>query len=193
MRGDKLQDDKIVELYWKREETAIAATEKKYGAYLMKIAYNILADREDSRECVNDTYMKVWNCIPPHRPEALSAFLAKIARQTAIDIFRRKTSQKRRASEYAVSLSELEDCIGAANTVETEVDARSLADAINNFLGELSVVERDVFIGRYYFADSVGYITAYCNITVPKTKSMLYRLRSRLKIYLKQEGYFDEQ
>lgn len=90
-----MQDDKIVELYWKREETAIAATEKKYGAYLMKIAYNILADIEDSRECVNDTYLKTWNCIPPYRPEALSAFLAKIARQTAIDIFRRKTSKKR--------------------------------------------------------------------------------------------------
>lgn len=191
--GDKLQDDRIVELYWNREETAIDATEKKYGAYLMKIAYNILADREDSRECVNDTYLKVWNCIPPHRPEALSAFLAKIARQTAIDIFRRRTSPKRRGSEYAVSLSELEDCIVAANTVETEVDARSLADAINKFLGELSVLERDVFAGRYYFADSVGDITAYCNITVPKSKSMLYRLRSRLKIYLKQEGYFDEQ
>ena len=114
-----MQDDRIVELYWNREETAIDATEKKYGAYLMKIAYNILADREDSRECVNDTYLKVWNCIPPHRPEALSAFLAKIARQTAIDIFRRRTSPKRRGSEYAVSLSELEDCIESGNTVET--------------------------------------------------------------------------
>ena len=165
-----MQDDKIVELYWKQEETAIDATEKKYGTYLMKIAYNILADRDDSRECVNDTYLKVWNCIPPHRPDVLSAFLAKIARQTAIDIFRRKTSQKRRASEYAVSLSELEDCIESGNTVETEVDARSLADAINNFLGELSVLERDVFTGRYYFADSVGDIAAYCNISVPKAR-----------------------
>ena len=88
-----MQDDRIVELYWNREETAIDATEKKYGAYLMKIAYNILADREDSRECVNDTYLKVWNCIPPHRPDVMSAFLAKIARQTAIDIFREKPVQ----------------------------------------------------------------------------------------------------
>ena len=165
-----MQDDRIVELYWNREETAIDATEKKYGAYLMKIAYNILADREDSRECVNDTYLKVWKCIPPHRPDVLSAFLAKIARQTAIDIFHRRTSPKRRGSEYAVSLSELEDCIESGNTVETEVDARSLADAINKFLGELSVLERDAFAGRYYFADSVGDIAVYCNISVPKAR-----------------------
>lgn len=108
-----MKDDVIVSLYWKRDEQAIQVTEKKYGRYLAKIAHNILADWEDSKECVNDTYWKAWNSIPPHKPNMLSTYLGKITRQLAIDIYRKRNSSKRKKSEYTVSVTELEDCLSA--------------------------------------------------------------------------------
>ena len=99
-----MKDAEIVDLYWERNEAAIQQTQQKYGAYLSKVAYNILSDFEESRECVNDTYLKAWNSMPTHRPSVLSTYLGKIARQISIDLFRKKNSVKRYASEYAVSL-----------------------------------------------------------------------------------------
>ena len=107
-----MQDEKIVELYWQRDESAIEETQGKYGRYLGKIAYNILADLEDSQESVNDTYLAAWNSMPPQKPSVLATYLGKITRRISIDIFRRRHREKRQASEYALSLSELEDCVG---------------------------------------------------------------------------------
>ena len=104
-----MEDEKIVSLYWSRDEAAIRETEAKYDRYLTKIAYNILYNREDSRESVNDTYLAAWNSIPPHRPGVLSVYLGKITRRISIDIFRKRNRLKRRDSEYAVSLAEIED------------------------------------------------------------------------------------
>ena len=126
-----MQDERIVALYWQRDESAISETERKYGRYLSKIAYNILSDWEDSKETVNDTYLKAWNSMPTHKPGVLSTYLGKITRQLSIDAFRTRNRDKRKHSEYAVSLSELEDCISGSETTEQSVELKLLAEAIN--------------------------------------------------------------
>lgn len=187
-----MRDDRIVELYWKRDEGAIRQTEIKYGYYLTKLAYHILSDWEDSRESVNDTYMSAWKSIPPHRPKVLLTYLCKITRQTAIDIYRRRNSAKRQASEYALSLFELEDCLSAGNTTEQDTDLRLLSGAIQNYLMTLPEGTRDAFIGRYFFADSVREVAGYCGMSEAGMKSLLHRTRAGLKKYLEKEGFFDE-
>lgn len=190
MRGT-LKDEQIVALYWERKETAILETEKKYNAYLSKIAYNILSDFEDSKECVNDTYLKAWNSMPPHKPDILSTYLGKITRQLSIDIFRKRHSSKRHSSEYAVSLSELGDSFPDRHTPtpEQETDMRLLKTAINDFLRTLPEDARNAFIGRYYFFDSLKDVAAYCKMSESKLKSLLYRTRQNLKVYLAKEGF----
>lgn len=184
-----MQDEKIVELYWQREESAIKETEQKYGRYLTQIAYNILADMEDSKESVNDTYLGAWNSMPPHKPSILSTYLGKLTRRISIDIFRRKNREKRKASEYVLSLSELEDCISGDLSVEENIDARLLGEAINEFVKSLPTEARNTFIGRYYFLDSLKDVAGYCGMSEAKAKSLLYRTRCSLKAYLEKEGF----
>lgn len=184
-----MQDERIVELYWQREEDAIKETEQKYSHYLYKVAYNILADREDSKESVNDTYFSAWNSMPPNKPVVLSTYLGKLTRRISIDIFRKKNRQKRKASEYAISLEELEECLTEGDATMENVDARLLAQAINRFLRELPEEARNTFIGRYYFLDSVKEVAKYCSMSESKAKSLLYHTRAGLKTYLEKEGY----
>ena len=184
-----MKDSEIVALFWDRNEDAIAQTQQKYGAYLSKIAYNILSDFEDCKECVNDTYLKAWNSMPTHRPSVLSAYLGKITRQRSIDLYRKKTSVKRYASEYAVSLDELGDSFSDDNTPEHSLDAKALVEAINRFLHALPDDARNTFIGRYYFFDSLKDVAGYCGMSEAKAKSMLYRTRKSLKTYLVMEGF----
>lgn len=184
-----MQDQMIIELYWQRDEKAIEETQKRYGAYLFKIAMNVLADRQDSEESVSDTYLKAWNSIPPARPALLRAYLARITRQTAIDVFRRKTRRKREGSLYEESLAELEECVSAGDETQREVDGRLLAKAIETWLLTLSPEERGVFLGRYYFLDSLKEIAAYSGFTEAKVKSLLFRLRASLREKLKEEGF----
>lgn len=183
-----MEDSKIVELYWQRNETAISETQLKYGNYLTKIAYNILADIEDSRESVNDTYLKAWYSMPPHKPTVLSTFLGKIVRQLSIDIYRKKKAQKRYCSEYALSLDELCDCASADGAPDKEVDAQLLAKSIGDYLMSLSEESRNVFVCRYYFLDSVRDIANYFGASESKVKSMLHRTRLGLKNHLEKEG-----
>lgn len=184
-----MDDEKIVDLYWARKEEAISRTDEKYGPYLFKIAYNILADSEDSHESVNDTYLKAWNSMPPARPGVLSTYLGKITRHLSIDIYRMKHRQKRVQSEYVTSLSELSDCVSGGNQTEEIVDVHMLADALNSYLATLQPQVRNVFIGRYYFMDPLKDIAAYYGMSIPKIKSMLFRTRQGLKEYLRQEGF----
>ena len=184
-----MKDAEIVDLYWERNEVAIQQTQQKYGAYLSKVAYNILSDFEDSKECVNDTYLKAWTSMPPHRPSILSTYLGKIARQLSIDVFRKKNGAKRYASEYAVSLEELGDSFSDGSTPEHSFDAKLLDEAINRFLRTLPEDARNTFIGRYYFFDSLKDVAAYCGMSEAKAKSMLYRTRQGLKVYLVKEGF----
>lgn len=184
-----MEDEQIVALYWRRDETAVQQTERKYGRYLTKIAYQILANREDSEEMVSDTYIKAWNSIPPHRPKVLSTYLGKLTRQTSIDCYRKRHSEKRKGSEYALSLAELADCVSAGNTTDQEVDCRLLGAAINAYLRTLTPEARCVFVRRYYFMDPIREIAAYQRVSESKVKSMLYRVRIGLKAYLEQEGF----
>lgn len=183
-------DDKvIVELYFERNEAAIKETEKKYSSYLTKIAYNILMNDEDSKESVNDTYLAAWNSIPPQRPTVLKTYLAKLTRRISIDIFRKNNRDKRKSSEYVTSLSELEEVISGSTSIDDTIEARILSESIGAFLNKLSKTERVVFVGRYYYCDSLKDISSYCSISESKVKTMLFRTRKKLKDYLKKEGF----
>ena len=184
-----MEDTEIVSLYWDRDESAIRETETKYDRYLTKIAYNILDDLEDSRESVNDTYMAAWESMPPHRPTVLSAYLAKLTRRISIDRFRYRTRDKRMASEYAISLSELSDCVSGGNTTEEIINVKLLADTIGIYLRLQSPEARTAFLGRYYFLDSVREVARYCGMSESKCKSLLHRTRVGLKDYLRKEGF----
>ena len=184
-----MDDKTIVSLYLARNESAILQTDKKYGNYLMKIAYNILNDREDSKESVNDTYLAAWNSIPPNIPEMLSVYLSRIARRISIDIFRKKNSQKRKSSQLTYSLDEMSDC--TSNTPEPDeiIENKRLSEVISAYLYSISELQRNIFICRYYYFDSVKDIAKYCNITESNVKTTLYRLRNGLREYLLKEGF----
>jgi len=184
-----MEDEAIIALYWQRDESAIRETEQKYGHYLAKIAYQILASREDSEESVNDTYLKAWKSMPPNRPGILATYLGRITRQRSIDIFRERRREKRGGSEYALSLTELEDCVAGGDSTGAEVDERLLAEAIESYLLGLSREARAVFLERYFFLDPVAEIASRRGITEAKTKSMLYRARQGLRVYLGKEGF----
>jgi len=184
-----MDDEKIVALYWERSEEAIHETEIKYERYLIKIACNVLTDMEDSKESVNDTYLKAWNSMPKHRPSVLSTYLGKITRQAAIDIFRKRNSQKRYGSEYALSLSELDECIPDVGNTEQEYELQELGRIINTYLRTISQDARHVFVSRYYFMDSIRDISKCFDMSESKVKSMLYRTRLGLREYLEKEGF----
>lgn len=183
-----MEDSGIVELYWQRDEQAIGETDRKYGRYLTKIAHNVLADWEDSRESVNDTYLRAWNSMPPHRPDILSLYLGRITRRLAIDAFRKKNS-RRRDSSYVRSLSELEDCVTGRDDPAQTAELHRLSDAITAYLRTLPEETRDVFVCRYYFLDPVRDIAASLGAGESRIKSILYRARLGLRDYLEKEGF----
>ena len=185
-----MEDLKIIEMFFERKERAITETERKYGRYLSKIAYNILFDLEDSEECVNDTYMKAWNSIPPQQPKILSTFLGKITRRLAIDLFRKKHAEKRKNSEYALSLSELDECIPDKFSAEKEFEQKELSGSINRFLASLSKENRDIFVCRYFYSDSIKEIASFFKSSESKIKSSLFRSRKDLKEHLEKEGFY---
>lgn len=184
-----MEDERIVALYWDRDEVAIEESDRKYGRYLAKIAHNVLGDLEDSRESVNDTYYAAWNSIPPHRPGVLSTYLGKLTRRIAIDMLRRRTREKRGGTEYTLSLNELEGTLSAGNTTEEIMDEKLLGEAISAFLRTLSPEARNTFIGRYYFMDPLAEVARYCGMSESRAKSMLHRTRGKLKEYLLKEGF----
>lgn len=184
-----MQDEMIVSLYWLRDERAIEETKSKYDRYLYKIAYNVLSDRLDSEESVNDTYLAAWNSIPPHKPAILSTYLSKLTRRISIDMFRRRTREKRKASEYALTLAELNDCVSGEGDPVGETETKLLADAINAFVRSLPEDAKNAFIGRYYFLDPLSVVAKYCKMSESKAKSLLYRTRCALKEHLQKEGF----
>ena len=185
-----MTDEEIVELYWKRDESAVAETQQKYSRYLIKIAYNVLTDMEDSLESVNDTYLYAWKSIPPQKPRVLATYLAKITRRVAIDIVRKKSREKRIPSEYVFSLSELEECISGRDDTSAHLEAELLGKMINQYLRSISEDARNLFIGRYFYLDSLKDVASYCGMSEARAKSLLYRTRRGLKNYLEQEGYY---
>lgn len=184
-----MEDSGIVELYWRRDEEAIGETRRKYGPYLAKIAHNILGSREDGEEVVNDACLRAWNSIPPQRPESLSAYLGKIARRLAIDALRARTREKRGGEAYALSLSELGECVPGGEGPEEALELSLLAQAVNAYLRTLPPQSRNAFLGRYFYLDSLKEVAAALGMGEAQAKSVLYRARQGLKAYLIQEGF----
>lgn len=184
-----MQDEQIVQLFWERNEAAIDETREKYGRYLFVIAQNVLSCREDSLECVNDTYFAAWNSIPPHKPQVLQTYLCKLIRRIAIDIYRKKHRVKRKDSVYDISLSELSECIRDKATPEDQLEYKRLSKAISDFLRSIPKRDRMLFICRYYFMDSLHEAAKYCKLREGTAKTVLYRTRASLREYLIEEGF----
>lgn len=183
-----MDDKQIVDLYWERNEKAINATAAKYSDYCYSVANNILNNRADAEECVNDTYLSAWNSMPPHRPSVLSTFLGKITRRISIDKWRKSSAEKRGGGQTAIVLDELSECISDKNSVEHAVDAQILADVINSFVKDLSDKDRHVFLCRYFYLDSVESIADRFGYSQSKVKSTLHRTRQKLRTRLEKEG-----
>lgn len=184
--GMWMEDTRIVDLYWARSENAIVETSAKYGKYCYSIAYNILANREDADESVNDTYLDAWNTIPPHRPSCLSTFLGKITRRISIDKWRSRTAEKRGGGEIMLALDELSDCVPSNYKVEEEVEAAELAKMIDNFIMTMPPMDRRVFICRYWYLDSISVIAQQFNFSESKVKMILHRQRRKLLSHLER-------
>lgn len=183
-----MQDHEIVSLYWARSENAINETRIKYGRYCHKIAMNIVANTEDSEECVNDTYYSAWNSMPEERPDLLAPFLAAITRNHAISKYRKSHSQKRGLGNTELALDELAEVAGGSST-EDAVDHRLLTEHINGFLGSLDKNDRIVFVRRYFYVDSLADIAGHMKMSESAVKSLLFRLRQKLKDDLIKKGY----
>ena len=183
-----MEDEKIIELYFQRSEDAIPETELKYGSRCRAVAYNILASREDSEECVNDTWLKTWEVIPPTRPERLSTFLGKITRNLALHRYEKYNAAKRGAGQVALTLHELEECIPARENVERVVDDLVLTESLNDFLAGLPVETRQIFVRRYWHLRSVREIAREYRISESKVKVTLFRTRRKLRQLLEKEG-----
>lgn len=184
-----MDDKRIVELYWKRSERAIAETQSKYGSYCYSIAYNILNSNEDAEESVNDTYNDTWNSIPPCRPSILSTFLGKITRRISIDRWRKHNAQKRGGGEMTLVLDELQECVAGEKTVEQEFERKHLSDVVNYFVMALPRTEQKVFLCRYWYMDSINSICKQFGFSESKVKSMLFRIREKLRVTLEKEGF----
>ncbi|MBQ9041625.1 MAG: RNA polymerase sigma factor [Eggerthellaceae bacterium] len=183
-----MEDAAIVDLYWQREEHAIAETKTKYGAYCHAIARRILNNGQDAEECVNDTYLGAWNAMPPHRPTSLSTFLGKITRNLSLKRWRAYSAAKRGSGEVALSLDELEECVAQTSDVGERLEAEELARKIDTFLGDLAENDRRIFVCRYWHFDAVADIAQRFGFSASKVKMSLKRTRDKLAIYLEQEG-----
>lgn len=183
-------DKEIIQLYFDRDQKALLATAKKYGKYCTTIARNILGNNEDAEECVNDTYWKTWNCIPPTRPTIFSAFLGKITRNLAFDKYKYNHVMKRGNGEVPVVLDELAECVSGVESVEQEIDRRELVEAIHSFLGALEPKKRSIFISRYWYCDSISTIAKRHEMTEGNVSVTLNRLRAKLKEHLAERGYW---
>ena len=182
-----MDDEKIIELYWQRNENAISETKAKYGNYCYSIAYNILKNYEDAEECENDTYLEEWRTIPPQKPKILSAYLGTITRRKSIDKWRRKTADKR-DGEIQLSLQDLENYISDDKNISDEIIAEEMAKIISEFLRTLPEKECNVFLRRYWYFDSITEICNRYGYGQSKVKMMLKRTREKLFSYLEKEG-----
>lgn len=183
-----MKDIEIIDLYWERDESAIAATAEKYGNYCHTIAYNILRSNRDAEECTNDTYLGAWNSIPPSRPNRLSIYLGKITRNLALNRYKRYAAEKRGCGQVELVLSELEACIPANTSVEQAAEEKELVAAIEHFLYSKPNLNRNIFVRRYWHLYSIKDIAEAYGISESKAASMLFRMRNELKTYLEKEG-----
>jgi len=184
-----MEDREIVGLFLERNSEAIKETATKYGSYCRSIAKNILGSDEDAEECVNDTYLKAWNTIPPHCPEKLSTYLGKLTRNLSFDKFRHRNAHKRGGGEIALVLEELGECVSGTDSVEAEFEKKELAYAVNSFLDTLSKEKCNIFICRYWYVLPVSEIAKRFGKSENNVSVILNRIRSELKKYLSERGY----
>ena len=185
-----MSDEEIINLYWERKERAIIETDKKYGKYCTTISFNILQNTEESKECVNDTYLKAWNNIPPQKPNIFKVYLGKIVRNLALNQYEKKKAKKRDYTMEVV-LEELNDFISSDSDVEKEVSYNELIKALNTFLSKLSQDKRKIFVERYWYLYSIKEIASKNKMTESNIKITLLRIRNQLKDYLKEGGLYE--
>ncbi len=182
-----MTDEEIIDLFFERSEQAISELAEKHGCAVKRVAFNILGDLEDAKECVNDTWLGTWNCIPPHRPAPLRTFVCKIARNLATKKYHANLAQKRN-SQYDAALDELAECIPDSSTVEDRIDANELARTINGFLDTLPYEDKFLFMRRYWFADSLADAAKMAGMSYNSAAVRLYRVKEKLRKQLLKEG-----
>ena len=184
-----MDDNRIVELYLLRDETAIKQTTEKYGSRLRALAYGIVEDTQTAEECENDTYMEAWNIIPPHEPRSyLYAFLARITRHVSLNCCRDRSRLKRSAFISELS-AEMEQCIPEPDDAQCRIDDMAFSNVINSFLGKLDEGKRNIFVRRYWYMDTVADISKRFALSESKVKTTLFRCRKQLREHLEKEGY----
>ena len=182
-----MEDSQIIDLYWRREEAAITETQRKYGAFCYSIAKNILSIHEDAEECVNDTYHRAWDSIPPQRPVKLRAWLGRVVRNLALNLWNKNHAQKRYAGMTGL-LSELEDCVPSPQTIEREIEEKELSGFLNTWLLSLSREDRVLFVRRYWNGVALRDLATERKLDPAKLAQRMYRLRGSLKRALEKEG-----
>ena len=183
-----LEDIDILDMYFKRQESALDETRLKYGKRLYKTSMNILYNKEDAEECVNDTLLKAWEAIPPSRPVMFGAFLAKIARNISINKWELRGAAKRGSGETNLFLGELEECLTSlSGQPEKEYEAQLVTEAINSFLRTIKKPSRVAFVLRYFHGESISDISKRFQMSESKVKSILFRTRKKLRAYLEKE------
>lgn len=180
-----MEDKQIVELYWARNESAIAETQAKYGRYCHYIAFNILSNNEDAEEVVNDTYLKVWNCIPTDRPDPLKPYVGMISRQLALNVYNAKQTQKR-GTGVSLAILELEECIPSDGNIG---ESAALSDSLNRFIEKLPTKTQRIFVCRYWYADPIAVIAKDFSMKESAVAMLLLRTRQKLKAYLEKEDF----
>lgn len=183
-----MEDQKIIDLYWERDQRAIDETSEKYGAFLLNIAWNVLRSHGDAEECVNDTYLRTWNSIPPARPTAFRAWLGRITRNLSLDRWKQARAAKRGGDDMEVLLGELDSCVPAPHSTEKVLEDQAIAAIIGTFLRTLSAENRIMFLRRYWYGDALADIARHMNCSEGKVKSSLFRTRCALRTHLEQEG-----
>jgi RNA polymerase sigma-70 factor (ECF subfamily) len=183
-----VEDEEIVKLYFRRDENAISETQKKYGAFCRKIAFNILSNDEDTEECVNDAYLQAWNAIPPQKPNRLGAWLGRVVRNNAYNIWR-KNHRKKRYDGMEELFSELADCVPSPVSVEQEIDGQELTAFLNSWLGTLPKDDRVLFLRRYWNGEAIKDLARQFGVSPTKMAKRMYRLRQNLSDALEKEGY----
>ncbi len=182
-----MDDNRIVELFFSREQQALSETEQKYGRYLNAIAFHVLGNREDSEECVNDALLSAWNAIPPTKPTVFRMFLAKLTRNHAINRRKQSDAKKRGGGEAAVAIEELEECVAGSSDTEEGAMTEALQQGIRSFVRGLPMRDGDVFLRRYFFTESIAEIAAEYGLSQGNVSVILTRTRKKLRDYLEQE------
>lgn len=185
-----MEDKQIIDMLFKRDETAIHELNEKYGKLFRTLANNILENYDDSEECVNDTYFKVWNSIPPQNPEYLCAYVCRIVRNNSLNMFKKRNAQKR-SNQQDILLSELEECLASSNEIDDAIDEKYLVSLINAWLKKQSELSQKLFISRYFAMDSVESISEKYSISKNSVSVKLHRLRANLKSYLESEDILE--